>query len=220
MNTIVLTLLYVPNIIFVSMRSNFFYLFAPCLLYCCCAWMVPPQNATKWVLIHGGSLKVDGSTNVNKFSCEIVNYSKPDTLFLAKSSTGNNAITLKGMLTLDVLSFNCHNPMMTSDLRKTLKAKDYPYLHIRFQSLNKMPDLTNKQEQIKGWVEIELAGITKQYEVAYTFYIDEQKIIRLIGSRMVTFSDFNLIPPRKLGGMIQAKDQLAVEFQLYLKSIN
>ncbi len=124
------------------------------------------------------------------------------------------------MLTLDVLSFNCHNPMMTSDLRKTLKAKDYPYLHIRFQSLNKMPELTNKQEQIKGWVEIELAGITKQYEVAYTFYIDEQKIIRLIGSRMVTFSDFNLIPPRKLGGMIQAKDQLAVEFQLYLKSIN
>src|SRR6187455_3394413 len=77
----------------------------------------------KWVIINGCSLKVDGSTNVNNFSCAITNYSKPDTILVTK--TANQPVLLNGIIKLDIQNFDCHNSFMTADLRKTLKAKEY-----------------------------------------------------------------------------------------------
>lgn len=173
----------------------------------------------KWVVVAGGSLQVEGSTNVNKFKCEIINYSKPDTILVHKKAGGTETLQLTGRLKLNVQSFDCHNPVMTADLRKTLKVKENPNLSIKFITLNKFPDDLH-QEQIKGLVDIQLAGVTKRFDVSYRFSRDEQNIIHLVGTRNVNFSDFNLTPPRKLGGMIQTDDQLKVQFRLRMKSLD
>ena len=49
--------------------------------------------------------------------------------------------------------------------------------------------------------------------------MDNLKVIHLIGDRSVNFSDFNITPPRKLGGIIKANDRLDVEFGLDLTQI-
>src|SRR5690606_38513515 len=77
---------------------------------------------SKCVINNECSLKVGGSTNVNKFNCSITNYRKPDTLTFYKGS-GAEPVKISGSLALDVDKFDCHHPVMTSDLRKTLKAK-------------------------------------------------------------------------------------------------
>ena len=130
------------------------------------------------------------------------------------------SVLMNGKIDLDIFGFDCHNPMMTLDLRKTLKAKEYPTMKIYFISLNKIPELKPAPEPIKGWVSIELSGVTKKYEVSYKFSMDNQKVIHLIGDRSVNFSDFNITPPRKLGGIIRANDNLDVEFSLELKAID
>ncbi len=107
---------------------------------------------------------------------------------------------------------------MTADLRKTLKSKEFPYLVIRFLSINKYPETA--QEVTKGVVNIQLAGVTKQYEVNYRAAAASKNHIFLVGSQNVTFSDFNLTPPRKLGGMIKTNNELAVTFNLNLQVIN
>ena len=169
----------------------------------------------KWVVLNNGSLHVNGSTNINNFSC-IVSEDKPfDTLtcLINKDAT----VTMNGDISLDILGFDCHNPLMTADLRKTLKAKEYPKMKIQFISLNKYPDLKGTQENINGLVKIELSGVTKTYEVNYKFLMDDKKILQLIGERKVNFSDFNLVPPRKLGGIIRVNDVLDVEFNIRIK---
>jgi hypothetical protein len=177
-----------------------------------------PYMMAKWIVLSGGTLRVNGSTNINTFSCVVANDSKPDTLncFLNKDAS----VAMTGTINLDVFGFDCHNPMMTADLRKTLKAKDYPMMKISFISLNKFPDLKSTQEQIKGSVNIELANVSRRYEVSYKFFLDEKKTIHLIGDRSVNFSDFKLTPPKKLGGIIRANDNLDVEFGLSLKATN
>jgi hypothetical protein len=174
----------------------------------------------KWVIMNGCSLKVEGSTNVNKFNCVISNYSKPDTIILIKENQNSEAIRLNGSMDLDVLKFDCHNPVMSADLRKTLKAKIYPHLKIKFLSFNKLPDLTIKQQAITGMVEIELAGVKKKFQVNYKVAKESAQTIRLIGNQDVNFSDFNIVPPRKIGGMIQTNNELTVEFNLKMKQIN
>ena len=174
---------------------------------------------TRWVLVKGGSLEVKGSTNINNFTCGITGYSNPDTIVVFRAPGDRDAVSLRGSLSLDVKLFDCRNPVMTGDLRKTLKSKDHPKLKIRFLSLSKFPDLSSQPDNIRGLVDIELAGVSKRFEVNYRFYRDQQKIIRLIGERDVNFTDFNLSPPRKLGGMIQTDNRLRVQFQLGMKAL-
>jgi hypothetical protein len=175
---------------------------------------------TKWLVLKGGVLRVNGSTNINTFNCTVPDYSNQDTLICSKGMSRDPAIIMTGHIGLPVFSFDCHNAMMTADLRKTLKAKTFPVLNIYFLSLKKFPELKTIQETISGWVNIELAGVTRKYEVIYTISMDEQKIIHLVGIKSVNFSDFNITPPKKLGGIIQTKDKLDVEFHLDLRNIS
>jgi hypothetical protein len=170
---------------------------------------------TKWLINETSSLSVNGSTNINKFTCDIPNCDQ-DTLTVWKSDKG---IKISGSINPAVLSFDCHKAMMTRDLRKTLKAKKYPKLHIHFLSLNELPQLSGKSMSINGQVEIEIAGIKKLYEIDYSISVDTDKMIHLLGSKDLNFSDFKLIPPRKLGGIIKTKDQLTVVFNLNMKNI-
>lgn len=173
----------------------------------------------KWLVSENSSLSVNGSTNINQFSCEIPSCDETDTLTVTKSRS-DKAITLSGNIGLSIQSFDCHNSVMTRDLRKTLKEKQYPKLHIIFLSLSSLPELHTRPQSITGIVNIELVGVTKRFEVNYQVSMDNQKVIHLLGSRNINFSDFNLIPPRKLGGIIKTNDQLSVTFHLKMKEIN
>jgi len=172
----------------------------------------------KWVVSQNSNLSVNGSTNINKFSCVVPAYDRTDTLFISKSKS-NKEVSLSGSIGLNISSFDCHNSGMTKQLQKTLKEKQFPALHIRFLSLNKFPDLNAQPEMITGLVDIEIAGVSKRFEINYQINRDDQKTIHLLGSRVINFSDFNLVPPRKLGGMIKTKDELSVEFHMNIKAI-
>ena len=175
-------------------------------------------TVTKWVVINGCWLSVDGSTNINKFSCSIPDYSVPDTILVTRNP--NQQVLLNGNIQLDVQLFDCKNPVMTADLRKTLKVKQYPRLIIRFLSISKYPDAATKQAITKGVVQIELAGVLRQFEIDYKTISAENLYINLIGSRKVNFSDFNIEPPRKLGGMIKTNNELNVVFNLRIKVVS
>jgi hypothetical protein len=178
-----------------------------------------PVETKKWVVSENSTLCVNGTTNVNKFACEILAYGQTDTLTITKGKNDKD-ITLSGNIGLHVESFDCHNSIMTHDLRKTLKEKQFPLLHINFLSLSKIPELTAQPEAITGMVDIEIAGTRKRFEVKYRIYVDAQKVVHLLGSRDINFTEFNLIPPRKLGGIIQTKDKLSVDFHLKMKALN
>jgi hypothetical protein len=175
-----------------------------------------PLPKEKWLISESSSLVVNGSTNINKFSCEIPAYDQTDTLTLTRNGKG---VILAGNISLSIQSFDCHNTMMTRDLRKTLKEQEYPRLYIQFLSLSELPELSAKTQSITGLVNIQLAGVTKQFEINYQLSADATKVIHLLGSKDLNFSDFNLIPPRKLGGMIKTNDQLTVTFHLKIKTI-
>ena len=174
---------------------------------------------TKWVINKECTLKVVGSTNVNTFSCVIPHYFKPDILTFNDNNT-HGAIKMTGALKLDIQEFDCHNTLMTSDLRKTLKCKKFPYLIITFISLNRYPYLKKETDNIKGIVSIQLAGNTKRYEVDFKFKPTGTNTLTLVGLRKVNFSDFDIVPPRKLGGMIKTNNELEVEFNLEFKILN
>lgn len=170
------------------------------------------KKPSKWIISETSSLIVNGSTNVNKFSCVILPSPKSDTVLVSNDKSNN--IMLSGAIHISVSEFNCDNPIMTRELRKTLKEKEYPYLHIRFVSLKEISTINNQTKVIKGLIEIELAGKIKRFQISYLLNANKNQMI-LSGTQAINFSDFNLQPPKKMGKLIKAKDKL--EVALYLK---
>lgn len=107
-------------------------------------------------------------------------------------------------------------PANTRDFKETLKADDYPQLNIRFIELKRKHGYKG---DLRGIVEITLAGISKKYPVTYMIKSAGNNEQHLEGIRTFKFSDFGLHPPNKLWGTIKAQDNVTVVFHLRLTSI-
>lgn len=177
------------------------------------------KKAIRWAVQKTSTIRILGSTNINNFGCDITGYYQPDTIYCSEENSISKLVTLNGSLQIDILNFDCHNKMLTGDLRKTLKANEYPKLVIRFLSLERTPIIQNNKDALKGWVEIELAGSTRRFEVCYTFIKSGESLIQLNGKRSFSFADFKLTPPKKFAGMIKVNDTFNVDFNLLLDPV-
>jgi hypothetical protein len=175
------------------------------------------RRIIKWAVQKHGTLWVNGSSNVNNFTCSITGISEYDTITVFYDP--QKSLALRGAITMSILSFDCHNNIIRKDLRKTLKAEQYPTMIIRFLTLKTLPTLSTKAELVSGWVEVELAGVKKKFELIYSFMQSSPGIIRLNGGRKFNFSDFSLAPPQKFSGLIKIRDEFDVNFMLVLKTI-
>jgi hypothetical protein len=179
------------------------------------------KNASKsvrWIICGNSSLVVNGSTNLSRFSCAINGYPKTDTIKVERNQY-TKKIALSGRMGMAIAGFDCKNRMMTNELRKTLKQDLYPEINIEFVSINGLPELDVKPIALNGVVDITIAGVKKRFDINYTISVDENKEIRLLALRDVNFSDFGLVPPKKLGRLVQAKNKLGVVLDLKMKVI-
>jgi hypothetical protein len=151
---------------------------------------------------------------VNEFSCAIPGYYESDTIFLTDNEL-NKTIRLNGCMEIDVFKFDCSNNLITKDLRKTLKASEYPKLVIRFLTLDRLESGSDRQ-YMKGWVEVEVAGVKKTMQISYEYERKNGSVSILNGKKVFCFSDFKLSPPKKMAGIIQIKDEFTVDFRLRL----
>lgn len=180
----------------------------------------PHKKSIRWAVQKTSTLRILGSTNLNTFGCDIKGYYQPDTIFCSEENPVSKLVILKGELEIDISKFDCHNKMLTSDLRKTLRASEHPKFVIRFLSLERMPVIHSDKDFLRGWVEIELAGTCKRFELNYSFIKTvTSSAIQLNGNRTFSFADFKLSPPKKMAGLIKVKDKFNVDFNLLLNPV-
>jgi hypothetical protein len=176
------------------------------------------EKPVKWIIEKTSTLRIDGKSNVNSFTCDIEEYNGKDTI-ISGSYTASRPVSLLGSLKPETLKFNCHSSFITRDFRKTLKADEYPEMTIRFLKIESMPELKEKSELIKGFLEVEVAGVTKQIEMNFSFSKTDNGLVQLNSEKNFCFSDFKLKPPKKLAGLIRIKDDFKVSFQLMLRQV-
>lgn len=170
-----------------------------------------------WVIDAESKLTIHGSTNVNNFICKIEYCTGTDTLKYAESNSTGQLLFTRGRMVVPVRSFDCGAKPISKDFWKTLKAEAFPNLEINFISLEDL-SLQNKRN-IKGLVDITLAGITTRYDICYQVSLNENGTIYLTGVHAVNFTDFELKAPEKLKGLIKVREALKVQFYLVLKEI-
>lgn len=138
---------------------------------------------------------VRGSTSIGKYNCDYKLDAK-DTLFLNQRKGLNYKIPVK--------QFGCGNFLLTGDFRKTLNAKDYPYVYIELRNVRK------SGQGYKYDLHLQIAGKNKDFrDLVLNSYGKTSN-----GKIDLNFSDFNLTPPKKLGGAIKVKEEINLEITL------
>jgi hypothetical protein len=168
-----------------------------------------------WLVKNLSTLKVDGKTNINSFSCIVPSYDRANDVITCEKST--QGCKVSSQLIIPVESFDCYHRVMTKDLQKTLKSHKFPHMVIDFNSFSKLPSSLVHGSSFTGNADIKLAGVSRNYTIQFTSKKSNDENIELIGKRTILFTEFGLTPPSKLGGTIKVKDELQVEFRLFLK---
>ncbi|MFN3640059.1 MAG: hypothetical protein ACK4UK_04005 [Flavobacterium sp.] len=151
-----------------------------------------------FMLISNKQFTVQGSTSIGGFKCNYLVNSK-DTLLIHQSNPKNSL-----SYTLPVREFGCGNFVLNNDFRKTLKAKDHPDIKIDFFNLRRNHD------NLVCDVQIHLVGHQKMYK---NLPLKQEKNL-LKGDLIMMFSDFDLTPPKKLGGMVKVNEEIKLSIAL------
>jgi len=173
-------------------------------------------NEGAWVIDRESKLSIHGATNVNTFTCAMESYVGHDTLHYFNNYASSELQFASNGMIIPIQNFDCGSAQISKDFRNTLKSNIYPYLQIRFISLDGNSLKTN--QTINGRLDITLAGITRRYDIQFKTHLENNELT-LYGMHPVNFADFKLSAPEKLVGMIRVKDELNVEFHLVLKPV-
>jgi hypothetical protein len=178
---------------------------------------VPGPVAERWLIQKNSNLRIEGKTNINSFRCEITEYLQADTIYFFREENNTRPIPLRGGLKIEIKRFDCHQKYITTDMRKTLRADEQPILRIDLLNIG---HYNGNGDNIRGLVNIWLAGVVKTMEIDYQVQGGDPGYLQLTGTRRLRFSDFGLKPPQKLAGLIKVQEELNVRFQLVLRSLN
>ena len=149
------------------------------------------------IFSQNNGVEIRGWTNVNTFKCSNDNFKKSNSVY---SFTGNQLPNVQ----LQVTDFDCRNKMMTSDFRKILHANQYPVLNIKFLDFDKA-----SANKFTAMVEVKIMNVTRKYAIEFS-----KNQSSLVGTKRLKFSDFNIVPPKKMGGMIYVKNEIDLLFSL------
>lgn len=156
-----------------------------------------------YLVIHQKQFTVEGNTSVGRFECHYL-FSSRDTLFF-----NHQRQTRTSSVSIPVRAFSCGNFFLNHDFRKTLRAKEFPNITIDFLRIK-----PHKNGLICD-VRIHLAGKTKTYRQVRLW--SEQG--DLIGEMSIQFSEFNLTPPKKAGGIVRVKEEIRLRLRLTTENI-
>ncbi len=175
-------------------------------------------------LIHDESqLSIDGSSNVNQFSCLCLCYEKnrAHTFQLEEGGAKGTAYFDGTVLKLRTERLDCGHKGINGDLYNTLEADAHPYIEIELLQARQQGGVslvsTGRLVPLEALTAITIAGVTRRITM------DVQG--RRLGSDRYHFtathdlfmSDFQLVPPRPLFGLVKVDDRIQINFDLIVE---
>lgn len=137
--------------------------------------------------------------------------------FTEESKTGYVQGTSGSRIVIPVKGFKCTNNTAFKDFLTLLKAEQYPYLEIYIPHNSNV--IYDKEDSVvlKG-VSIVVAGLSKQYDINCKIdkVSNENQILN--GTTRIKLTDFGIVPPVKLLGIVRVKNEIIIDFEFCLKS--
>jgi polyisoprenoid-binding protein YceI len=122
-----------------------------------------------------------------------------------------------GSLTIPVLGLECGNARMTESLRVALAATSHPDIRFEVTSVTLLSAVSPSDEiaaLARG--DLTVAGVTRPFEVRVRSVAARDGDLLVRGSASLRMTDFGVRPPSAFAGLIKARDEVEIGFDLVL----
>lgn len=192
-----------------------------------CLSMRPPisNNDTLRVrILDGSKVFLKGSTNVNKFRCDCIDrLSGVRSIERAADTPTGRASYQATSLDVAAFSLDCGNEKMNRDLYAALRASEYPNISIRL--LESWP-VTVAGQRTDGWIDararalLTITSTTREIEARCKIKRLAEGTYELLGEKTINMSDYGVVPPQAMFGMIKVNDHITLNFRLKIQIEN
>ncbi len=164
-------------------------------------------------------LWIEGRSNINEFECQANKYFGEASLMdnddqIEFQRGEQEQVFLQVEIRVD--GFECGKSRMNRDLQEALKSSEFPEITFLFDSAEilEMPSSHDEAFQLEVKGSLTVAGNSRDIRFNARAYFLESHKVRAIGKTTIKMSDFDVVPPTALMGLIKADDELSVNFDL------
>jgi len=181
-----------------------------------------PLLVEKSFMITGDSdLYLNGSSNINEFSCVCLCYEKNQQhRFQMSGSSGKWDMKFHHTsLDLRTNELDCGHRGINKDLYKTLNSEEHPHITIELLRV----DVPEQLDEHPGWsrltalTAITIAGVRREVEMSVRGQRIDSENFRFVGEKDLYMSNFNLEPPKPLFGLIKVHDLIQIYLDLSVR---
>lgn len=175
----------------------------------------------------GGQLWIEGSAGPVDYQCkaeelsgkgEVTNRTNPQS---AVTSDGDVRVSV----ILPVKSLNCGKKGMNRDMYEALKAPEHPTISYQLIDASAASSDQNSSDSLSadpddGWMNIQtygimqIAGVKDTTTVTVQGRVLENNKFQVKGFKELHMDTYNIDPPSKMFGLIKAKKELTVHFDV------
>ena len=164
------------------------------------------------IFIHPTSkVTVFGSTNVNTFKFEYTEEISIDRPVRVTMKDGVLRLS-GGMINLKVRAFDSGNGIMNKDFRKMLLEEENPFIQVELQALMPTWQPNEGWQEGKAEITININQVVKRYTV--NCKVENPGSLLIYGKQRVLLTDFGLVPPVRMMGMVKVSEYVDLDFAL------
>jgi hypothetical protein len=176
---------------------------------------------TAFLIENDSELYLNGSSNVNKFTCHCEQDFQRQPFEAGIYDQGRKLRFNSTFLNIQSEKLDCQNRRMNNDMHKTLKAKEHPF--IKIQLLEAYPKNRQSISGLYDWTPFQAKAIITIADVKKQVALDVQgrrvdnNRFQFVSAKALYMSDFQLNPPSPLMGLIKVNDKIEINFDLIVR---
>ncbi len=170
------------------------------------------QVTTTLVIEPQSTFSLRGVSNVNTFSCEIVEGFCGEELNVCFVENEDIIEFENTQFSVSVDEFDCRNRYITRDMKKALKQEAFPLMNFKLLSISRLED--NPLAEML----ITISGKSNFYHLKYSMERIKENTYRLNLNSEFYMQDFDIEPPSALLGLIKVANTIEVDIELVISN--
>ncbi len=167
-------------------------------------------NDTNILITSESELLIEGKTNISYFKCEFNTNEIKKPIPIYYNVNNDKIVFEKAKLTLDNECFDCGSKGINKDFRALLKTDEYPEIELYLK------EVKGDDDSVNALLELFIAGKSQSYFIPLTVSKEDTDHIFVSGVLKLNIADFDLVPPKKVFGLITVSEHIEIDFKLNL----
>lgn len=185
--------------------------------------ILPSSMMVSFEIDDRSSLNIAGETNVNSFDCAWTDRFSKATVLMTCVEGGNVMLFDKAALLLRTSGLDCDNELMNEDLRKTMKADQYPFIVVSLESvkiINGSLKNIGESAMLKAEALFTITNVRRKVILDVKARRESENQFRFTSTVSIQMTDYGIEPPSVLLGLIKVRDNISLNFDLITRTLN